>query len=114
MADAGDDAGLYYARVDYLPAADRLYYEYADELLDHIGPLARLAAAADGREPESAAVAVSDEALADILAAPERLAALRTLYVGGGVLLTGAQTRLLAAQGVTVLPVPEHFYPAED
>jgi len=35
-------ASLKYYKIDYIPISDRMYYEYADELLKHIRELVEL------------------------------------------------------------------------
>ena len=97
-------------RIGYLPAAGRLFYEYAGELMAHLGPLAALAAGAAGRAPDTAAAVDTDEALEALLARPDAAQRLRTLYCGCDVLMSGAQQQLLAQWGVQVLPAPECFY----
>ena len=106
----GYAARLHYCRIGYLPAAGRLFYEYAGELMAHLGPLAALAAGAAGRAPDTAAAVDTDEALEALLARPDAAQRLRTLYCGCDVLMSGAQQQLLAQWGVQVLPAPECFY----
>lgn len=106
MEKEGYAARLRYCRVDYVPTAGQLYYEYADALLAQIRPLIEL----ENGGSAGAALAPTEEALAALLADPARLAACRTLYLGQDVLPDGAQAAALAQRKIEVRIVPDYYY----
>lgn len=105
----GYSASLKYQRIDYVPVAGRLYYEYADELLPHIRELAELEAGADLARAGIAVVLDEDE-LDRLLARLEGGTALRRVYLSHDVLLDGAQREALERTGAELRVVPGYYY----
>lgn len=56
-------ASLKYYKVDYVPISDRMYYEYADELLRHIRELVELENGINFTGNEEIAIVLTDEEL---------------------------------------------------
>ncbi len=100
-------ASLKYFRVEYVPTAGRLYYEYAEELLRHVRALVELE---NGAESCRTAVLLDDADLAAFFASPERLAACRAVYLGDDALPDAAQQAALRERGVAVRPISEYYY----
>ena len=106
-------AGLKYYRIDYVPTGQRLYYEYADELLAHVRELVELENGIDFTGNGETAIVLTDETLAGFIAQGEVLDRCRALYLGHDVLPSGEQEELLRARGVAVHIVPDYYYREE-
>ena len=104
----GRRARLKCFRVDYLPTAGRLYYEYAGELLKHMRELVELETGADCPGGE-AAIVLDESQLCELLASP-RLARCRRLYIHSDILLGADEAQRLSDSGVTLCPIPEYYY----
>lgn len=105
-------ASLRYFRVEHLPVENRLYDEYAFELLHHIEPLTALERQKSLADEEKIDIALDDQALEELLADKKRLSKLRALYLGGYILLSQEQQELLTRHGIRVRFVPDTYYDA--
>ena len=105
-------ASLRYFRVEHLPVENRLYDEYAFELLHHIEPLTALERQKSLADEEKIGIAPDDQALEELLADKKRLSKLRALYLGGYILLSQEQQELLTRHGIRVRFVPDTYYDA--
>lgn len=105
-------ASLRYFRVEHLPVENRLYDEYAFELLHHIEPLTALERQKSLADEEKIGIALDDQALEELLADKKRLSKLRALYLGGYILLSQEQQELLTRHGIRVRFVPDTYYDA--
>lgn len=108
----GYPASLRYFRIEHLPMENRLYDEYAPELLDHIEPLAALEKQKSLADEVKIGIALDDQALEELLADKKRLSGLRELYLGCYILLSNEQQALLAQRGIHIHYVPEIYYDA--
>lgn len=75
-------ASLKYYKVDYVPISDRMYYEYADELLRHIRELVELENGINFTGNEEIAIVLTEDELAAFIANKDRFAKCRRLYMG--------------------------------
>ena len=107
-------ARLKYLKVGMLPVAEKLYYEYANDLLAHVRELVELENAVDFRRDTSVAIVLTDAELAAFVADEARLASCRTLYVGHDVLVGGAAAKALATRGVERREIPQYYYPEQE
>ena len=107
-------ARLKYLKVGMLPVAEKLYYEYANDLLVHVRELVELENAVDFRRDTSVAIVLTDAELAAFVADEARLAACRTLYVGHDVLVGGSAAKALAKRGVERREIPQYYYPEQE
>ena len=107
-------ARLKYLKVGMLPVAEKLYYEYANDLLAHVRELVELENAVDFRRDTSVAIVLTDAELAAFVADEARLAACRTLYVGHDVLVGGGAAKALATRGVERREIPQYYYPEQE
>lgn len=103
-------ASLKYYRIDYVPIDERLYYEYADELLRHVRELVELENGINFIENAEIAIVLTDEELTDFFAHPEAFSRCRALYLGHDVLLSGGQGELLKEREITVHIIPDYYY----
>ncbi len=104
-------ARLKYMKIGYLPITEKLYYEYADDLLKNVRELVELENAVDFAHDASIAIVQSDAEYAAFLADEKRLAACRVLYVGHHVLRSAASEATLSARNVELREIPQYYYP---
>ena len=86
-----NDGCLKYYKVDYIPINDRMYYEYADELLLHIRELVELENGINFTDNEEIAIVLTDEELEIFLDDEGICKRCRKLYMGHDVLLSYGQ-----------------------
>ena len=101
-------ASLKYFKVDFVPISDKLYYEYADELLKHVKELVELENGINFNGNEKIAIILTEEELDDFTAdIPE---ACKTVYLGHDVLPNEEQETLFRKRGITVNIIPDYYY----
>lgn len=102
------NASLKYFKVDFLPISDKLYYEFADELLKHIKELVELENGVNFNGNENIAIILTEEELdAFALNIPEKC---KTVYLGHDVLPNEAQEKIFKKNGITVNIIPDYYY----
>ncbi len=104
----GYSASLKYFKVDYLPISDKLYYEYADELLSHIRELVELENGVSFNGNREIAIVLTEEEL-DTFASnlPDGC---RAVYVGHDVLPSEEQETLFKKHNIAVNIIPDYYY----
>lgn len=105
---------LKYLKINYLPIKEKMYYEYADELLEHIRALVELENAVNLDSEKSVAIVLDDEELDEFVGSLDENSACKKLYMGHDVLASAAQEGKLKANGISVNVVPEYYYPDLD
>ncbi len=101
-------ASLKYFKVDYLPISDKLYYEYADELLLHIRELVELENGINFNGNAEIAIVLTETELDDFTQnIPETC---KAIYVGHDVLPTEKQEKIFAKRKIKVNVIPEYYY----
>lgn len=101
-------ASLKYFKVDYLPISDKLYYEYADELLFHIRELVELENGINFNGNAEIAIVLTEKELDDFTQnIPETC---KVIYVGHDVLPTEEQEKIFAKRKIKVNVIPEYYY----
>lgn len=103
-------ASLKYYKVYYIPISERLYYEYADELLMHIRELVELENGINFSGNDEIAIILSDEELADFVVCTKKLKKCKKLYIGHNVLPDGKQETALKKAHITVNVIPNYYY----
>lgn len=103
-------ASLKYYKVDYVPISDRMYYEYADELLRHIRELVELENGINFTGNEEIAIVLTDEELEIFLDDEGICKKCRKLYMGHDVLLDAQQAQALQEYNIAVNVIPEYYY----
>ena len=106
----GYAASLKYYKVDYIPISDRMYYEYADELLTHIRELVELENGVNFTGNAEIAIVLTEEELADFMANIEAYGKCRKLYMGHDLLPDEEQEQSLADHGIEVNIIPDYYY----
>ena len=107
---AKDDykASLKYFKVDYLPISDKLYYEYADELLLHIRELVELENGINFNGNAEIAIVLTEKELDDLT--QNITETCKAIYVGHNVLPTEEQEKIFAKRKIKVNVIPEYYY----
>ena len=103
-------ASLKYYKVDYVPISDRMYYEYADELLRHIRELVELENGINFTGNAEIAIVLTDEELEIFLDDEGICKRCRKLYMGHDVLLDAQQAQALQEYNIAVNVIPDYYY----
>lgn len=103
-------ASLKYYKVGYVPISDRMYYEYADELLRHIRELVELENGINFTGNEEIAIVLTDEELEIFLDDEGICKRCRKLYMGHDVLLDAQQAQTLQEYNIAVNVIPDYYY----
>lgn len=103
-------ASLKYYKVGYVPISDRMYYEYADELLRHIRELVELENGINFTGNEEIAIVLTDEELEIFLDDEGICKRCRKLYMGHDVLLDVQQAQALQEYNIAVNVIPDYYY----
>lgn len=83
----GYAASLKYYKVEYVPISERLYYEYADELLKHIRELVELENGVNFTGNAEIAIVLTEEELDDFISQLENNTKCQKLYLGHDILM---------------------------
>lgn len=104
-------ASLKYFKVNFLPISDRLYYEYADELLEHIRELVELENAIDFKSNKEFAIILTDEELETFVKnIPTEC---KKVYLGHNVLLSEDAETEFTKKNIAINIIPEYYYTEE-
>ena len=103
-------ASLKYYKVGYVPISDRMYYEYADELLRHIRELVELENGINFTGNEEIAIVLTEDELAAFIADKARFAKCRRLYMGHDLLPDEAQETALFKNKIEISIIPDYYY----
>lgn len=106
----GYAASLKYYKVDYVPISDRLYYEYADELLKHIRELVELENAINFTGNTEIAIVLTEEELDNFVAKADDFARCKKLYMGHDILPTEEQEKIIKSYGIEISIIPDYYY----
>ncbi len=101
-------ASVKYMKVGYLPIDNKLYYEYADELLKHIKELVELENAVDFENNQSIAIMLTEEELDEFT--KNIPAECKTIYLGHNVLPTQEQENLFKTNNIKINIIPDYYY----
>lgn len=103
-------ASLKYYKVDYIPISERLYYEYADELLRHVRELVELENGINFTGNAKIAIVLTDDELEAFIADINNFKKCRKLYLGHDVLTSGKQEDILKAHKIKINIIPDYYY----
>ena len=103
-------ASLKYYKVDYLPISERMYYEYADELLRHIRELVELENGINFIGNAEIAIVLTDDELDDFTQNIEQYSACRKLYMGHDLLPDEDQERIIEENNIEINIIPDYYY----
>ena len=102
------EASLKYYKVDFVPISDKLYYEYADELLKHIRELVELENGVNFNGNAEIAIILTEQELDDF--ASDIPGGCRTIYLGHDVLPSEAQETMFKERDIAVNIIPDYYY----
>ena len=105
------NARLKYMKIEYQDISDKLYYEYADDLLKHIRELVELENAVDFAHEKSLAIVLTQKELGALVNNGTRLSKCKVVYIGHDVTPTGAAKKAFAKYGIEMREIPEYYYP---
>lgn len=103
-------ASLKYYKVDYLPISERMYYEYADELLRHIRELVELENGINFTGNAEIAIVLTDDELDNFTQNIEKYSACRKLYMGHDLLPDEDQERIIEENNIEINIIPDYYY----
>ena len=106
----GYAASLKYFKVDYIPVSERMYYEYADELLAHIRELVELENGINFTGNAEVGIVLTDDELNAFIQNGEAFAKCRKLYMGHDLLPDEEQEKILRERGVEISIIPDYYY----
>ena len=106
----GFSASLKYYKVDFVEITDKLYYEYADELLEHVKELVELENAIDFDKDNTIAICLTEEEIDKFTESLDAKTELKKIYLGHDIQLTDKQDTLFENLGVEVIQIPEYYY----
>lgn len=101
-------ASLKYMKVDFVPISDKLYYEYADELLKHIKELVELENGINFDGNKELAIILTEEELDNFINNISNEC--KTIYLGHDVLPTEEQEDLFKKHEIKVNIIPDYYY----
>ena len=103
-------ASLKYYKVDYVPISDKLYYEYADELLNHIKELVELENGVNFTGNNEITILLTEDEVIDFISNEAKLKACKKVYLGHDVLLDGNQEYIFDQNKIELNIIPEYYY----
>lgn len=102
------NASLKYYKIDFVPISDKMYYEYADELLLHIRELVELENGINFNGNAEIAIVLTDEEMETFVSQKDNKT--KVLYRGHDVLLDAKQEAYLSDNGIKVNVIPDYYY----
>ncbi len=108
----GLPGSLKYFKTDFIDITEKMYYEYADELLLHVRELVELENAVNFQKDASVAIVLDDDEMDAFIKkiVSEGSTSTRTLYFGHDVLLSSKQERILKAHNISINIIPDYYY----
>ena len=106
----GYATSLKYFKVDYIPVSERMYYEYADELLAHIRELVELENGINFTGNAEVGIVLTEDELAEFIQNGEAFAKCRKLYMGHDLLPDEEQEKILRSRGIEISIIPDYYY----
>lgn len=110
MSNENYAASLKYYKVEYIPVSERMYYEYADELLLHIRELVELENGVNFTGNAEIGIVLTEEELDEFIANADSFAKCRKLYMGHDLLPSEEQERVLKKYGIEISIIPDYYY----
>ena len=106
----GLPGSLKYFKTDFIPISEKMYYEYADELLLHVRELVELENVVNFDKDSSVAIVLDDDEMEGFVKTMEKNNSVKTLYLGHDVLLSSKQEHILKAHNIGVNVIPDYYY----
>lgn len=102
------DDSLKYFKIDYIETSEKLYYEYANELLYHIRELVELENGVSFEQCNNLKIILTDEELDSFI--EENNSNVIRLYIGHDVLLDESLKIKLHKKGIDIVMIPDYYY----
>lgn len=106
----GYAASLKYYKVDYISVSERMYYEYANELLCHIRELVELENGVNFTGNAEIGIVLTEEELDEFIANTDAFVKCRKLYMGHDLLPSDEHERALKKGGIEISIIPDYYY----
>lgn len=103
-------ASLKYYKINYVPISEKLYYEYADELLTHVRELVELENGVNFTGNAEIAIVLTEEELARFIANIPKFSRCRKVYMGHDLLPDEDQLDLLSTHQIEINIIPDYYY----
>jgi adenine-specific DNA-methyltransferase len=101
-------ASLKYMKIDFVPISDKLYYEYADDLLKHVKELVELENGINFDGNKELSIILTEEELDNFT--NNISMECKTIYLGHDVLPTEEQEDLFKKYKIKVNIIPDYYY----
>lgn len=101
---------LKYYKTDYIPISDRMYYEYADELLMHIRELVELENGVNFTDNVQIGIVLTEDELDSFVANADDFVKCKKLYMGHDLLPTEEQEKIIKSHGMEINIIPDYYY----
>ena len=105
------EASLKYFKVDYLSISDKLYYEYADELLKHVRELVELENGINFNNNGEIAIILTEDELDEFTKTIP--SSCKKIYLGHDILLSLDQEQELKKRNIQINTIPDYYYNEE-
>ena len=105
------EASLKYFKVDYLSISDKLYYEYADELLKHVRELVELENGINFNDNGEIAIILTEDELDEFTKTIP--SSCKKIYLGHDILLSLDQEQELKKRNIQINIIPDYYYNEE-
>jgi adenine-specific DNA-methyltransferase len=103
------EASLKYQKIEFLPTAEKDYYDYANELLKHIRELVELENGINFIDNNKLVILLTEKE-AESFFNSTKIKKCNTIYLGHDVSLNLIQQALLTNYGIIVNIIPEYYY----
>ena len=107
---------LKYYKIDYIPISDKIYYEYADDLLKHIRELVELENAINFTGNDTIAIVLTDDEFDDFVINIkkhkncQRTFKVHKLYRAHNILVSAKQAAALKSAKIKTIVIPDYYY----
>lgn len=105
-----NDSSLKYMNIEFIPTSERFYYEYINELLDHIRELVELENAVDFERNNEVAIVLTDEELIEFINTLKNEKNYKIIYLGHDVLMNQEQEKKMLENNMKVNVIPDYYY----
>jgi len=104
------EASLKYQKIEFVPTAEKTYYDYAEELLRHVKELVELENAVNFEGNSDLEILLTESEVEKTFDQKDRLIQIKTIYLGHDVSLNLAQQIFLQSNRIAVNIIPEYYY----
>ena len=109
----GYKSSLKYLKVDFVNITEKFYYEYADELLEHVKELVELENAINFDKDKTIAICLTEEEIDKFTESINGNTKLEKIYLGHDIQLTDKQNAMFENLGIEIIQIPEYYYNEE-